>query len=313
MLLDSAARLCFRALPPDRRGAPSHSGLDLVHSLTASVDSLDSALDAAATAVTDAGRLLSSIKVPEEEPKARARRSRTRTNAAFKEVVENVRTVSTDEVEYDSEHHFVNSLALCDTLVQTLTLLAVVCHITIGISARSCDFIVAIVGKMIRLAMGTASSNLQPNPKQEDILKQLPTSLEGALRRFKLDPKTVVYAVGIAFYQPWVEYDVATCHPDYRLKNPAKEIPQIRRLHLQLTQPVLPHDQTDEAMPPADSLAPIAITTEKLRGNLKLSKVSALRFVAHSLGIDLTGITGNLKKPYIDRLVSWRYMKPPYR
>ncbi|KAF7318521.1 hypothetical protein HMN09_00362000 [Mycena chlorophos] len=291
------------------------------------------ALDTATAAVVDAGRLLSSVKVPTEEPAVRARRSRTRYNAALSALYERVEAEArlvdaqidvvgallpkvepTNEVEYDSEHHFVNGMALYDTVAQALTLLAVICHITIGINQDSCDFILSFVITIIRATMGIGTPSLRPNPKQEDVLKQLPPNLDAALRRFKLDPKTVIYAreVGIAFFHPWVDYDIATCHPDYRLPNPVKEIPQIRRIQSQLTVPVLPRGEADQPMPPSDSRAPIAITSEKLADNLKGSNVPALRFVAHSLGLDLTGVPASerFKKPYIDRLVAWRYLKP---
>lgn len=42
--------------------------------------------------------------------------------------------------------------------------------------------------------MSIGSAGNKANLKQEDVLKQLPTSLESALRKFKIDPKTVVYA-----------------------------------------------------------------------------------------------------------------------
>ncbi|KAF7293317.1 hypothetical protein HMN09_01211100 [Mycena chlorophos] len=414
--------------------------LDLAHSLDANADGLAAALDAATTAVVDAGRLISSIKLPPERPAVRASRRNTRIDTTLKDLVEKVRSearlldghidvvgalvptpVLVEEVEYNSEHHFVNPVGRYDTVTQVTIFLVAVCHILVGVSTNPCNFIIQVLQLIIRLSMSIGSPSLEPNPKQEDVLKQLPTSLENALRRFKLDPKTVVYAVcpschylhkprtdrltgdvvyvdtcqgfvypkdglavrcnepllklrqgklrplkpyvyasfvdylaamladadieemcekacdnalaavqklsanatsvaederkrevGVAFFHQWVEYDAATCHPDYRVKNPAKEIAQIRRLHLQLTQPVLPHEQTDQPMPAADSLAPIAITSKQLRDNLAGNNVPALRFVAHSLGLDLTGVSASerLKKPYIDRLVAWRYLKP---
>ncbi|KAJ7073089.1 hypothetical protein C8F01DRAFT_1301002 [Mycena amicta] len=204
----------------------AHADLDLQHALNASPDdiaALTQALDAATTTVMAAGRLLSSIKTPADKvdpptsrasrTNARLRQSRDQDDATFKALVDNVKTeagaldslvdvvgrlvpksVSTDELEYDTEHHFENSIGDYDTVAQVTILLAVICHVIVGISTNPCNFILELVTMIIRLTMSIGSTGDRPNPKQEDVLKQLLTSLESALSKFKIDPKTVIYA-----------------------------------------------------------------------------------------------------------------------
>ncbi|KAJ7441262.1 hypothetical protein FB451DRAFT_991027, partial [Mycena latifolia] len=77
-----------------------------------------------------------------------------------------------------------------------MVLLAVVCHVVIGLSSKPCDLIIQIVQMVVRLVM---SMNLAPKVEeytlhQKHVLQQLPNSLRAALDTFKLDSKTTIYA-----------------------------------------------------------------------------------------------------------------------
>ncbi|KAJ7247807.1 hypothetical protein C8J57DRAFT_1522803 [Mycena rebaudengoi] len=53
-----------------------------------------------------------------------------------------------------------------------------------------------------------------------------------------------------------------------------------------------------------------ANSSEQLRTSLQPNNIAALRFVAYSLGLELRGVGSNFKKPFIGRLIAWRYTMP---
>lgn len=71
-----------------------------------------------------------------------------------------------------------------------------------GVSRRAADLVMGLVSAA--LVAGFTSGNATITPTQEDILAQIPPTIESALGRFKLDCKTVTYAV------------CPTCHCNYK-------------------------------------------------------------------------------------------------
>ncbi|KAK6984841.1 hypothetical protein R3P38DRAFT_2661999 [Favolaschia claudopus] len=175
------------------------------------IPSLTKALDVATSVVIEAGRLLESIKAP---PSKRTRKSPRRKSHILSletllqsvteeanaldvlvDVVGHLLPTSLDEVFHDAAHHFEDPISKYSLVAQLSILLAVICHVVIGVSTVSTDFIIALVNMIIRSAMAICSPGRKnASATQEHVLKQLPTSLEAALRRFKIDPATTIYA-----------------------------------------------------------------------------------------------------------------------
>ncbi|CAK5269520.1 unnamed protein product [Mycena citricolor] len=192
------------------------------------VDALASAVRSASLLVTESGRLLSSLKPsdkisPRKRPKVKTRADekiatlseKVRAEAAsldsLIDVVGGLLPPPTHEVEHSSgmhffviyssvclqsypDHHYENPIAKYDVITQLSILLALICHVIIGISADPVDVIIAFVNAIIQATMALSAHGGQAQPAQEYVLNQLPTSLESALRRFKIDPTTTIYA-----------------------------------------------------------------------------------------------------------------------
>ncbi|KAJ6565161.1 hypothetical protein DFH09DRAFT_1081824 [Mycena vulgaris] len=88
------------------------------------------------------------------------------------------------------------SAADLDLIAQMTLLLVVVCNVIIRLGSNPCNFILGTVRAIIELVM---SLNVPPggecDAQQSFVLDQLPTNLEAALKAFKIDSKTIIYAV----------------------------------------------------------------------------------------------------------------------
>jgi hypothetical protein len=81
-----------------------------------------------------------------------------------------------------------------------MILLSAICHIILGVSTNSCNFIIGAVMMMIKMAMATQPTKNSHgedsyNGNQTSILNQLPTSLYTALNQFNIDGHTTMYAM----------------------------------------------------------------------------------------------------------------------
>ncbi|CAK5266451.1 unnamed protein product [Mycena citricolor] len=154
------------------------------------VGALTIAVNTASSVVIEAGRLLSSVNsAGDQNPrnsKRHARASHANTDVLAKQVQDEAMALDslvdvigcllppdTSEVEYDTAHHFDNPIAKFSVVAQLSILLALICHVVVGISNDPVNLIITF----------------------EHVLNELPTSLETALRRFKIDPATIVYAM----------------------------------------------------------------------------------------------------------------------
>lgn len=87
-----------------------------------------------------------------------------------------------------------------DVIAQMLILLGVICHVIIGIATDPCNVIIEAVTLIVKCTMSLhlqkdANGSDTYDTKQQDVLKQLPSSLYVALDRFNIDGKTTMYAV----------------------------------------------------------------------------------------------------------------------
>ncbi|KAJ7059988.1 hypothetical protein C8F01DRAFT_1254096 [Mycena amicta] len=97
--------------------------------------------------------------------------------------------------EYNTEHHFENPIRDLDTIAQILILFAIISNVVIGLATNPCNFLIDAVTLIIKLVMSLSSpSGAEYSTKQQDVLSQLPPTLESALKSFKLEPKTRVLA-----------------------------------------------------------------------------------------------------------------------
>lgn len=165
----------------------AHDDLDGQYTLNAQPGHLPTLLRALETA-TDitirAGRLLESIESASTR-KSSKKKSRAQDDAAFKALLKDVKTEgkvldslidvaghlvstpeSTDELRYDTgvsvsyppnyaptydttEHHFTNPIGHYDTVAQVMILLAVICHVIVGVATNPCNFILELVAIII--------------------------------------------------------------------------------------------------------------------------------------------------------------------
>ncbi|KAJ7089605.1 hypothetical protein C8R44DRAFT_731323 [Mycena epipterygia] len=98
---------------------------------------------------------------------------------------------------YDSAYALENPIQHLDLMAQIMILLGLVCNVILGIAIGDTNFIFGTVTILIKLAM---SVHAKPNTDgsysydalQEEILKDLPTSVYTAMNRLNLDGKTVL-------------------------------------------------------------------------------------------------------------------------
>lgn len=64
-----------------------------------------------------------------------------------------------------------------------------------GVSERAASFVLGLISVILRLAFATGDRDGSINAFQEDILQQIPMTLQTALSRFKIDGKMTTYAV----------------------------------------------------------------------------------------------------------------------
>jgi hypothetical protein len=80
-----------------------------------------------------------------------------------------------------------------DIVAQVAVLICVVCHVMFGVDTRSSSFIMGAISLLLYLAFQTSKGTLSLS--QENILRQIPSTIQTVLSRFQLGCKTVVYAV----------------------------------------------------------------------------------------------------------------------
>ena len=79
-------------------------------------------------------------------------------------------------------------------------LLGIVCHVIMGLATDPTNFVLQTVTLIIKMVMSlhttkTADGEEEYDAEQKDILGQLPTTLYTAMKQFKLDGKTMQYAM----------------------------------------------------------------------------------------------------------------------
>ncbi|KAJ7089904.1 hypothetical protein C8R44DRAFT_751159 [Mycena epipterygia] len=185
----------------------AQTSLDLVYELYATNSDHDStrlALDAAAETVVAAGKLLRSVKASKNDEELAKLWNDVHAEAvALDKLVDCVGAiipkadveVNEVEVEYDTEHHFEDPIGDHDTVAQIVILFAIISNVVIGLATNPCNFLIDAVTLIIKLTMSLSSSpGAEYTAKQRDVLSQLPTTLEDALKTFKLEPKTRILA-----------------------------------------------------------------------------------------------------------------------
>lgn len=88
-------------------------------------------------------------------------------------------------------------MASLDTIAQVTLLLGTVAYFVMGLSGKSCDFIIAVVSMIVRMSMAITFPDKPVESytmDQTTILQQLPSSLFEALSYFQLDGSTTIYA-----------------------------------------------------------------------------------------------------------------------
>nr|GAT58598.1 predicted protein [Mycena chlorophos] len=96
---------------------------------------------------------------------------------------------------YNTDDHFQNPVVAYNAITQVVILLAAVANIIIGVGKDPCNFLLDTIILIIRASM---SLSLRPNEEfdaqQEQVLSEMPLTLDSAMRALKLDPKTTIYA-----------------------------------------------------------------------------------------------------------------------
>jgi Transposase family tnp2 len=86
---------------------------------------------------------------------------------------------------------------MSSVVAQIAIFLAVSCSVLMGVARRGGDYILGLIHKLLYLAYTDADyfPDGKPTLRQENILHQIPLSMDQALSKFNLDGKTTIYAV----------------------------------------------------------------------------------------------------------------------
>ena len=87
-----------------------------------------------------------------------------------------------------------------DMIAQVTLLIGVVCSVVMGVSQRGGNFIISALSLLLYLAFQRHDGTLSPT--HENIVRQIPSTIKGALARFNLTCNTISYAT-------------CTCHCTY--------------------------------------------------------------------------------------------------
>ena len=82
-------------------------------------------------------------------------------------------------------HHFAASISKLDIIMQVSAFLGVICTVIMGVSRRDGDMIMGLVNIIFFLTFQQPDGVLQS--RHEDIISEMPQSIEAALSRFDLD------------------------------------------------------------------------------------------------------------------------------
>ncbi|KAJ7608700.1 hypothetical protein FB45DRAFT_876968 [Roridomyces roridus] len=188
-----------------QRVLAAKASLDLVDAMYAGlqVEAAHRALDSAVETVVAAGKALQSVKSAKKEKILGKLWDEVQAEArALNQLIDCVGAIlpGLDEpeypLEYDAEHHYEDPVHTLDSLAQIVLLFTVIINVIIGLSTDACNFLLDTVVMIVKLAMDVSSPGPQSmfNENQIHVLSQIPTSLEDALKTFKLEPKTRILA-----------------------------------------------------------------------------------------------------------------------
>lgn len=99
--------------------------------------------------------------------------------------------------ETRQDHLYNADIVYLDEINQVLIILIVVCNMVMGLSTAQCNFLVAIAGILIKMAMATNGSSEGSStllPSQNGVISDMPTSLSDALQKFDVDGVFIPYA-----------------------------------------------------------------------------------------------------------------------
>ena len=111
-----------------------------------------------------------------------------------------------------------------DIVAQVAVLIGVVCNVIMGVSQCSRNFIIGTLSLLLSLAF--QRSNRRLSTSHENIIQQLPPTMEAALNKFGLMSKTVTYAVCSCHctYAPsYLKGSTVPSYPEYCTHHPNPE------------------------------------------------------------------------------------------
>jgi hypothetical protein len=95
--------------------------------------------------------------------------------------------------EIREAHHFDLPVDLCDEIAQVSLFLGAVSVVIFGIGRRHGEFLMGVLALVLSLAMDAQTPHSES--RRQNILSQIPRSMETTLSRFSLDGQTTTYAV----------------------------------------------------------------------------------------------------------------------
>ncbi|KAI9462589.1 hypothetical protein HD554DRAFT_2041166 [Boletus coccyginus] len=96
-------------------------------------------------------------------------------------------------IQYNCDHHYHRPVDRCDETAQVSIFLEVLCAVILGISRHASDLIMCLISLVLRLAFRDPA-NGRVSVLGEDIMAQIPATIQGALSRFSLQHRTTVFA-----------------------------------------------------------------------------------------------------------------------
>jgi len=113
----------------------------------------------------------------------------------------------------DLDDHHCPSVERMAIIAQVATLLGIVCSVIIGVSQQGGDFIMGTLSLLLYISFQCSDRTLSLS--HENMLKQIPSTIESALSRFNLTSKTVLYAVCNCHCTYWPIYTPGSSTPSY--------------------------------------------------------------------------------------------------
>ncbi|KAH9940336.1 hypothetical protein B0H21DRAFT_579979 [Amylocystis lapponica] len=96
--------------------------------------------------------------------------------------------------DYNTDHHYDVPVSRANVVAQITMFIGVVATVLLGVGRRGSDFLLLMIRLLVSLTLGSRGGG-ELDIASQNIVSQIPLTINEALSKFKLDGRTTIYAV----------------------------------------------------------------------------------------------------------------------